>query len=77
MLPEPPHNDSSMLAAERATSNRKSGGPLYSFGILGRIVRHSANEAHLPVDKLARLRAMVSDWLDKHNATKHRILSLS
>ena len=32
-------------------------------------------EARLPEDKLSRLRTMVRDWLDKHNATKCQILS--
>ena len=51
-------------------------GPSTLLEFLGILLDTVRMEAHLPVDKLARLRTTVSDWLDKRNATKRQILSL-
>ena len=51
-------------------------GPSTVLEFLGILLDTVRMQARLPEDKLARLRAMVSEWLDKHNATKRQILSL-
>lgn len=42
-------------------------GPSTLLEFLGILLDTVRMEACLPEDKLARLRAMVSDWLEKHN----------
>ena len=54
----------------------KMEGPSTLLEFLGILLDTVRMEARLPDDKLARLRAMELDWLDKRNATKRQTLSL-
>ena len=51
-------------------------GPTTSLSFLGITLDTVKMEAHLPDDKLARMRHLVTTWLHKRSATKQEILSL-
>ena len=51
-------------------------GPATSLEFLGITLDTTRMEARLPDEKLARIKEMVRDWMDKRKATKRQILSL-
>lgn len=54
----------------------KIDGPSTVLDFLGILLDTVRMEARLPEDKLTRLRAAVTEWLDKRKATKRQVLSL-
>ena len=51
-------------------------GPATSLEFLGITLDTTRMEVRLPDEKLARIKKMVRDWMDKRKATKRQILSL-
>ena len=51
-------------------------GPTQLLTFLGIVLDTSRMEIRLPEDKLSRIRAQLTIWLDKKKATKREILSL-
>lgn len=57
-------------------TTEKVEGPSTGLDFLGILLDTVRMEAQLPYDKLARLKAEVTSWLDKHKVTKCQVLSL-